>query len=75
MSDLSINFNKSQIFEANNRMDIVQPWAQVLGCQVGHVPFTYLGASIGKNVRSKSFWEPLISHFKNQLAQWKMSVS
>lgn len=71
MSGLSINFNKSQIFDANNEVVRLEPWALALGCQIGKIPFTYLGASIGKNITSKSFWDPLISHFKKRLAQWK----
>lgn len=59
MSGLSINFDKSQIFDANNEVNRLEPWALALGCQIGKIPFTYLGASIGKNIKSKSFWDPL----------------
>lgn len=71
MSGISINFHKSQISEVKNNVDKFKPWTNLLGCQVGNIPFTYLGVFIGRSVRSKAFWEPLISLFNNKLAQWK----
>lgn len=32
---------------------------------------SYLGVSIGANLRRKVFWEPLIKKFKGKLARWK----
>lgn len=42
-----------------------------MGCNIGSLPFKYLGAQIGSNPRSKKFWDPLVKKVDNKLAGWK----
>jgi hypothetical protein len=44
---LEVNFHKSMILPINVSDDKMQKLAAVLGCQVGSLPFTYLGLPMG----------------------------
>lgn len=44
---LSINFHKSTLIPINTPAALCQNIAQILGCKVGKMPFTYLGLPLG----------------------------
>jgi hypothetical protein len=44
---LQVNFQKSMILPINVSEDKMQQLAAVLGCQIGSMPFTYLGLPMG----------------------------
>jgi hypothetical protein len=46
-SGLRVNYNKSQILPINVGHDRLQHLANTFGCQVGSLPFTYLGLPMG----------------------------
>ena len=44
---LKINYNKSQLIPINVESSKANDLADILGCQVGVMPFTYLGLPLG----------------------------
>ena len=74
LSDLKVNFSKSQLVGVN----VVGSWlseaARLLQCRAGSLPFVYLGLTIGGNVRHMSFWEPIIDRIKARLSGWKLKT-
>ncbi|XP_058742110.1 uncharacterized protein LOC131614557 [Vicia villosa] len=42
-----------------------------LGCQIGKLPFVFLGIPVGGNHRRKQFWSFLISKLKKRLGGWQ----
>ncbi|WOG89358.1 hypothetical protein DCAR_0208596 [Daucus carota subsp. sativus] len=71
ISGLKVNFHKSMIFHPSNDVDKLHCWASVLGCEVGLIPFKYLGAWVGKSPSVESFWNPLLASMKSKLSNWK----
>lgn len=47
LSDLRVNYNKCSISGVNMDQNQIQEMTTVLGCEVGYIPFTYLGLKIG----------------------------
>lgn len=47
MSGLKINFTKSELYLAAGDNNIAQHYSDVFGCNVGEIPFTYLGVPVG----------------------------
>ncbi|GJS62530.1 hypothetical protein Tco_0657314 [Tanacetum coccineum] len=52
-------------------MEEMTKMANWMGCDIGDFPFTYLGLSIGVNMRIVKAWEPVVENFKKRLADWK----
>jgi hypothetical protein len=58
---LKVNYSKSFLVPINSKNDTAQHLANTMGCQVGSLPFTYLGLPLGttrpsvKNVHP--FWQ------------------
>lgn len=48
----------------------VKEWAEVVGCGVGKLPFSYSGLPIGGNPRLKNFWTPVVEKVERRLAGW-----
>ena len=45
--------------------------AEILGCQVGSLPMTYLGMPLGASHKSPTVWNPILEKFERKLAIWK----
>ncbi|PWA89029.1 RNA-directed DNA polymerase, eukaryota [Artemisia annua] len=45
--------------------------ANVIGCNVGSLPFKYLGISVGANMNKISNWKPVYDVFESRLSKWK----
>lgn len=73
ISGLKVNFDKSLIYHPNNDIEKLGSWAIVLGCNIGRIPFKYLGAWVGKNPSSAGFWDSLLVSVKNKISGWKLS--
>lgn len=73
LSGLKINFSKSQLFGFHTTTSRLTNSAGVLGCQVGSLPFKYLGAMIGSSPHSISFWTPLIDKLRRKLQSFDAS--
>lgn len=72
MSGLSINFQKSSLRGFSDSPQILQVWANILGCKVAKGSFTYLGASIGTSPKKIAFWDPMIHKVKSRLDGWEV---
>jgi mannosylglycoprotein endo-beta-mannosidase len=64
---LKVNFTKSMIVPINVHPDKTAFLAQVLGCQVGKMPFTYLGLPLGTTRPSVQDYLPLVSRIERRL--------
>ena len=45
--------------------------AEVLGCGVADLPFTYLGVPVGCNMSRVTAWHSVVEKFKSTLSHWK----
>lgn len=71
LSGLRINFDKSYLFSAKKDDSKRQYWEDLIECQRGVWPFSYLGVNIGSSPKSKKFWTPIIHKVKTRLNRWK----
>ena len=71
MSGLKVNFHKSLLVGVNISDSWLVEATSILNCKVGHVPFLYLGLSIGGNPRRLAFWDPGLRTIKSRLSGWK----
>ncbi|XP_071695652.1 uncharacterized protein [Rutidosis leptorrhynchoides] len=72
VSGLKVNFHKSFLYGIGVGENSIRNMAQGLNCQVGALPFTYLGLPIGANMRKSHSWNPVIDKIKARLSSWKM---
>jgi exonuclease III len=70
LSGLKVNFSKSQLVGVNVSSSWLAEAALVLNCNVGSLPFVYLGLPIGGNARRLAFWEPVLNRIKSRLSVW-----
>jgi len=70
-SGLKINIEKSSLVGINCEPAECERLAGSLGCQKVEWPISYLGMPLGDNLRSKSFWDPVLSKVAKRLAGWK----
>ncbi|KAM0899026.1 hypothetical protein ACQ4PT_021575 [Festuca glaucescens] len=67
---LKINFDKSQMLPINVPDDLLQELATVFDCQMGKMPFTYLGLPVGTTKPTITELSPLAaSKAQNKLAR------
>ncbi|GLT33516.1 hypothetical protein SLA2020_080980 [Shorea laevis] len=71
ISGLKVNFNKSHLYGFNVSEGWLKRAAAILHCEVGKVPFIYLGLPVGGNPGRKQFWNLLLDRFRLKLAAWK----
>lgn len=71
VSELKVNFHKSQLFVVNVEDSWLQTVAMELNCKWGCLPFNYLGITIGANPKKLSTWKPVIDKVKGRLYSWK----
>lgn len=64
---LKINYVKSQLMPINVTEEKVNELAQVLGCQVGTMPFTYLGLPLGTSRPTMRELMPLFYYWDGDL--------
>ncbi|XP_071687927.1 uncharacterized protein [Rutidosis leptorrhynchoides] len=67
-SGLKVNFNKSSLYGIGVEMSEVNLIARYLGCQVGNLPFIYLGIPIGTKLSKLKDWNSVIEKFKSRLS-------
>ncbi|KAJ0625065.1 putative RNA-directed DNA polymerase [Helianthus annuus] len=70
-SRLKINMFKSCIYGIEVDDLEVIPVASVLGCQIGKIPFVYLGLLVGANMNRINIWRDIFHTVENRLAKWK----
>lgn len=70
VSGLRINLGKSTLIGVALDDSVVRERADIVGCGVGNVPFSYLGLPVGGNTRFKKFWSPVVEKLERRLARW-----
>jgi hypothetical protein len=65
---LKINFDKSQMLPINVPEDLLQELAAVFDCQVGKMPFTYLGLPVGTTKPTITKLSPLVCRLERKLS-------
>jgi hypothetical protein len=73
-SGLRINNGKSNLFGIGVTADEIERLSRASGCNVGMLPFRYLGVPVGERLSSVKAWEPIILKFKSRLARWKANL-
>ncbi|XP_071695285.1 uncharacterized protein [Rutidosis leptorrhynchoides] len=73
-SGLKINVAKSNIFGVGVSNRNLNALASVTGCSVGVFPTTYLGITIGSNMKLVNNWQPLLNRFRSKLSSWKANL-
>nr|GEU34242.1 RNA-directed DNA polymerase, eukaryota, reverse transcriptase zinc-binding domain protein [Tanacetum cinerariifolium] len=70
-SGLKINLQKSQVLGVGVHRDVVNHGASLIGCDVMHTPFTYLGVTVGDHMTRNSAWASIIQKIQARLSKWK----
>ncbi|XP_073363092.1 uncharacterized protein [Aegilops tauschii subsp. strangulata] len=65
---LRINFQKSTLITVNTAADTTSRLAQVFGCSIGAMPFTYLGLPMGTARPTVADLMPLVSSVERKLS-------
>ena len=71
LSDLKINFHKSEIFCFGQAKEMEQQYSQLFGCQSGKYPFRYLGIPMHFRKLSNADWRIIEEKFEKKLSSWK----
>ncbi|XP_057719704.1 uncharacterized protein LOC130934132 [Arachis stenosperma] len=74
MSDLSINFEKSNLIPVNCSSEWANRMCQLLGCQEAALPMRYLGISLGANSRLVKTWKPVLDKMPNAVVRRIISL-
>ncbi|GJZ71170.1 retrotransposon protein, putative, ty1-copia subclass, partial [Tanacetum coccineum] len=70
-SGLKINLHKSQVLGVGVPRVIVDQGASLIGCDVLHTPFKYLGVTVGDCMSRCSAWVSTVQKIKARLSKWK----
>ncbi|KAJ0683718.1 putative RNA-directed DNA polymerase [Helianthus annuus] len=70
-SGLKVNMAKSFLFGVGVGKEELQGVAKKINCQVGSLPFNFLGLPLGANMKMAKHWKPIIDKFKVKLSSWK----
>nr|GEW74325.1 RNA-directed DNA polymerase, eukaryota [Tanacetum cinerariifolium] len=70
-SGLKINLQKSQVLGVGIHRDVVNHGASLIGCDVIHTSFTYLGVTVGDHMTRNSAWASIIQKIQARLSKWK----
>ncbi|XP_071740487.1 uncharacterized protein [Rutidosis leptorrhynchoides] len=62
-SGLKVNFSKSCLYGMGVQTEAINNMTTYIGCQVGSLPFTYLGLPIGQKMKNIKDWEKVIEKF------------
>ncbi|KAL8514880.1 hypothetical protein ACS0TY_013820 [Phlomoides rotata] len=53
--------------EGNESLSIM---VEILGCEVGQIPFPYMGLNVGVNHQRSTSWDKLVNKIRRRLALW-----
>lgn len=67
---LKINFHKSEHFCFGRVKDVESRYKQLFGCEVGSLPFTYLGIPIQHHKLTNKEWKIIEDRFEKKLSSW-----
>jgi hypothetical protein len=67
---LKFNFHKSEIFCFGKATDMESDYKHLFGCEIGSLPFKYLGIHIDYRKLLNGEWKPVEDLFQKKLACW-----
>jgi hypothetical protein len=70
LSGLKINFHKSELFCFGNAKDLQDEYRILFGCEIGSLPFRYLGIPIHFRRLKNGEWKLIEDRFKKKLSSW-----
>lgn len=71
VSGLKVNLFKSVIIGIHAKHHLLHRLADIMGCNVGSFPTSYLGLLLSIGSVSKSLWNPVVERVEQKLASWK----
>lgn len=71
MSDIKINFHKSELFYYGLAKECEYHYTYIFGCGIGLMPFRYLDIPMTHRRLRNSEWHCVIDRFKKILSNWK----
>jgi hypothetical protein len=70
LSGLKINFNKSELYCFGREKDLETEHKVLFGCDIGSLPFRYLGIPIHFRKLANGEWKPVEDRFEKKLSCW-----
>jgi hypothetical protein len=70
LSDLKINFHKSELYYFGKAKDVGNDYRTIFGFEIGSFPFIYLGIPIHYRKLLNKEWKPVEDRFEKKLATW-----
>ena len=71
LSGLKINFNKSELFCFGRAKEEQDDYRNLFGCEMGSLPFSYLGIPIHHRRLTNKEWKCIEDRFEKRLSCWK----
>jgi len=71
MTGFKINFHKSCVYNLSRCEEVGMRAASIPNCNLGSLPFIYLGVPIKVTSFTREDWQPLIERGGKKLATWK----
>ena len=70
LSGLKINFHKSEIFCFGKAEEVQNDYRHIFGCEVGSLPFKYLGIPIHYRKLLNKEWKAIEDRLEKKLSSW-----
>ncbi|KAL6557468.1 hypothetical protein OROMI_017818 [Orobanche minor] len=70
-SGLRVNFDKCSLMGVNVDVNMMREMAETLQCELGCIPFSYLGVRVGINHKRIAEWDHLVHKMKTRLKSWE----
>jgi hypothetical protein len=67
LSELKINFHKSEYFCFGKAKEVETQYRKIFGCEAGSLPFKYLGIPIHYRSLLNKEWNPVETRFERKL--------
>ncbi|XP_076916560.1 putative mitochondrial protein AtMg01250 [Bidens hawaiensis] len=74
VSGLQINYSKSNLLGIKVNLDEISAYANLIGCNLGIIPCSYLGLPIGANMNRIANWNSVLDSFDKRLSLWKAFI-
>ncbi|WVZ77334.1 hypothetical protein U9M48_025213 [Paspalum notatum var. saurae] len=71
LSGLKINFHKSELFLYGKARSFPKEYSELFGCNVGSLPFGYLGIPMHHRKIANKDWFSVEERFQKKLSSWK----
>ena len=71
LSGLKINFHKSEMFYYGEARELGREYSQIFGCDMGTLPFKYIGRPMHHRKLRNSDWKIMEERFQKKLSGWK----